>query len=209
MTPGIGSGWRARRRPWREASYVVVDVETTGLDLRGDDVVSYGAVLVEGGRVQAASATYELVRPSLDPRPESVAVHALRPVDLATAQPRAEAAAALRDLLAGRVLVAHAAWVERAFLGRLLRDVDARLSGPVLDTAALARAAGISGQETGREPALERLAEQLGLPPHTPHHALGDALTTASVFLVLATRLEGRGAGTLGSLARLSRRYTA
>ena len=200
------SGWGARRRPWREASYAVVDVETTGLDLRGDDVVSYGAVLVDGGRVRAASATYGLVQPSLDPRPESVVVHALRPADLATAQPRAEAAAALRALLHGRVLVAHAAWVEQAFLARLLGE---RLRGPVLDTAALARAAGVAEPSAGREPSLERLAEQLRVPPHTPHHALGDALTTASVFLVLATRLERAGSASLGALLRQSRRHAA
>jgi DNA polymerase III subunit epsilon len=204
------TGPRWRRQPWREASYVVVDVETTGLDLRTDDVVSYGVVLVEEGRVRAASATYGLVRPALDPRPSAVQVHALRSADLMTAPSRSAAAGELAGLLHGRVLVAHAAWVERAFLGRLLRDVGERLRGPVVDTAALARAAGVAPRAGSAEPALERLAHGLGVPPHTPHHALGDALTTASVFLVLATRLEReRGAGTVGSLVRLSRRLGA
>jgi DNA polymerase III epsilon subunit-like protein len=40
---------------------------------------------------------------------------------------------------------------------------------------------------------------------HRPHHAGGDALTTAQVFLALATHLEAfEGSLTLRSLVRLS-----
>src|SRR5687768_4088207 len=39
------------RTPWREAEFCVVDLETTGLDLRRDDVVSYGAVIVRQARI--------------------------------------------------------------------------------------------------------------------------------------------------------------
>ena len=37
---------------------------------------------------------------------------------------------------------------------------------------------------------LDELAEYLGLPVYHRHHALGDALTTAQVFLALATHLD-------------------
>ena len=44
---------------------------------------------------------------------------------------------------------------------------------------------------------------------HTPHHALGDALTTAEVLLVLATRLEAAAGGSLDvrDLVRHTRRH--
>jgi DNA polymerase-3 subunit epsilon len=37
------------------------------------------------------------------------------------------------------------------------------------------------------------LATELHLPVDSPHHALGDAITTARVFLALAARLARRG----------------
>jgi DNA polymerase-3 subunit epsilon len=59
-----------------------------------------------------------------------------------------------------------------------------------VDTAALLRATGVVRSGTGHEPDIEGVAEALGLCVHTPHQALGDALTTAEVFLALAARIE-------------------
>ena len=49
------------------------------------------------------------------------------------------------------------------------------------------------------------MARGLGLPVHRPHHADGDALTTAQAFIALATHLEEFGPQTVGSLVRISR----
>jgi DNA polymerase III epsilon subunit-like protein len=54
-------------------------------------------------------------------------------------------------------------------------------------------------------PGLSGLARSLGLPVHRPHHADGDALTTAQVFIALATHLDGFRAQTLGSLEAIGR----
>jgi DNA polymerase-3 subunit epsilon len=83
-----------------------------------------------------------------------------------------------------------------------LRALGVQLVGPVIDTADLSRSAGVARAAPGREPSLEVVAATLGLDPHAPHHALGDALTTAEVFLVLATRLNAGAPRTAGSLAR-------
>jgi DNA polymerase III epsilon subunit-like protein len=53
---------------------------------------------------------------------------------------------------------------------------------------------------------LTALAEELGLPVHRPHAADGDALTTAQVFLALATELDRSEPQTVGSLVSLGRR---
>ena len=52
---------------------------------------------------------------------------------------------------------------------------------------------------------LEAAARALDLPAHRPHRADGDALTTAQVFLALASRLDRVEAQTVESLGRLSR----
>lgn len=189
--------------PWREAEYLALDFEATGLDLKNDDVISYGCVPIRNARILVGEYRYSLVQPTKPVPPESTKFHLIRNQDLADA-PTAEAAARQLILeLRGKVLVAHASWVEVAFLRRLLKLHGARFENPVVDTAALARALGIRPRIATHEPHLETLADQLGVPVHDPHHALGDAFTTAQVFLVLANRLGG----TVGELANASREF--
>ncbi len=194
-------------QPWRSASYCAVDLETTGLDLRRDVIISFGSVAIDGGRVIAGSSSYRLVRGPVRMSPEAIAVHSLRPADLADAPTWEESADVLLSALTGRVLVAHAAWVERAFLRRAFRTRQVPAPRIVVDTAALARCAGMARVGGSSEPSLELLARDLGLPAHEPHHALGDALTTAEVFLALSTRLDADTPQTVGSLVSTSRQF--
>jgi len=190
--------WRRRaddpfNRPWREIDYAVVDLETTGLDLRRDAIASYGATVIHHGRMIAAHNSYGLVRPGCPLSPKSITIHSLRPGDLADAPPLSAAVDVLLDLLTHRVMIAHAAWVEQSFLSRAFKMHGKQLRCKVIDTAAMARAADLGTAHLGVEPELERLATELHLPVDSPHHALGDAITTAQVFLALAARLARRG----------------
>lgn len=195
--------------PWRRAEFCVLDLETTGLSLGRDEIVSYGAAIVAHARIPCGRLVYRQVRPRLPISVPSMTVHGLRAVDLADAPPLDEVLDELIGLLSGRVLVAHAAWVEQAFLNRALRGRRVRLGRAVVDTAALIRACGLADSSIGGEPDIEKVSARLGLPVHTPHHALGDAFTTAQLFLALATRLERSGPLTVRDLLSVSRHYRA
>ena len=195
---GAGMRWGGRsaaaatidlRSSWREASYLAIDVETTGLDLRRDSIVSVGSVGISGGRIVGGDTYYSLIRPACPVSVASMRIHCLRPADLENAPAAHDVGQQVAAKLAGRIVIAHAAWIEKAFLNRLLRQAGLRFTAPVIDTAALARALGYARDGShGREPSLELLARQLALPVYAPHHALGDAITTAAVFLALATK---------------------
>jgi DNA polymerase-3 subunit epsilon len=175
-----------------------LDFEATGLDLRRDQIISFGVVPIDGVRIQVGEAVYQLVDPGdVPPSPESITVHGLRPVDLHGA-PNVEAAKEnLARALERRFLVTWWAGVEAAFLDKLYgggvrswmkRAVDVRklvleLEGEAAATLTLTDAAG-----------------RLGVPVASPHHALDDALVTAQLFLVTATRLAGMGKGTVRDL---------
>ncbi len=219
MTPSWPDGLRRKTlcgappsvlaRPWRDVDFCVMDFETTGLDLRRDAIVSYGAVVVRGGRIVGDTAIYGLVDPACEVSARSVQVHALRQVDVANAPSSVATAHALRAVLDTRVLVAHAAWIEQAFLSRYLAEAGYRPSRHVVDTAALARAAAVAPRAGQAEPSLEWLAMKMNLPVHTPHHALGDAMTTATLFLALCSALSRtRPALTVGDLRNLSRHHS-
>jgi DNA polymerase-3 subunit epsilon len=194
-------------QPWRSAEYCVIDLETTGLDLHRDEIISYGAVPVIEGRIIAGAAVYQLVRNPGRLSPASMVVHSLLPADLADAPSWEATVDTLLTALTGRVLVAHAAWVEEAFLGRGLKCRKVSPPQYVVDTAALARASGMAPRGEAVEPSLEGLAKALRLPGHAPHHALGDALMTAEVFLALTSHLPNEETLTARDLVHLSERY--
>jgi DNA polymerase-3 subunit epsilon len=190
-TPAAGS-------PWRQADWCAVDLELTGLDPRRDEIIAIGAVPIHDGRLILGRAYYSLVRPGRAPSRAAVVVHKLRSDDLADAPPLPEAIDGLLGVLAGTVPVFHAAWVEEAFLGRALRHRGVRLPAAA-DTEVLGRR-WVSGREASPHLGLARLSALLGLPAETPHHALGDALTTAKAFIALASLFDAVEPQTAGSL---------
>jgi len=183
-----------------------VDLELSGLDPLTDEIISFAAVPIDAGRVVTGDALYGLCRPTRPLPEQSILIHGLRTVDLDEAPALDEAIQPLLAAMAGRVLVAHVAWVERSFLERAFQRQGIRLREPVLDTHELGRLLAIARHGPSAPSTLSDLAQSLALPVHRPHHALGDALTTAQVFLALATHLEEFGAETVKSLARANQR---
>lgn len=192
---------------WRVAEYVALDFEATGLDLENDDVISYGSVPIRDGRIVVGEQQYSLVRPTKPVPPESSKFHIIRNQDLADAPTAKQASERLIRMLQGKVLLAHASWVEIAYLRRLCKLHGVAFDSPVVDTAALSRALGMRPRIDTHEPHLETLAVELNVPVHDPHHALGDAFTTAQVFLVLAHRFDSDGSATTADLVNVSRQY--
>lgn len=189
---------------WRADTFVVIDLETTGLDPRRDHIVSYGAVPVRDGRVKTAESVYGLVRVPGDVPGASIRFHNLRTQDLDGAPSLADCVATLDELIGPHPIVAHCAWIERSFLRRAFRRSYLPFPSSIVDTAVLVHHVIDIDVEPNKVVALEYAATALGLPVHSPHHALGDAVTTASLFIALAGRLEHGGTLTTARLLELS-----
>ena len=189
--------------PWREAEFCVIDLETTGLDTAMDEIISFAALRISHGRLRLNDVRYERIRPRRMPDAETIRIHGLRSGDLVDAPRLSEVLDGLLETLTGTALVAHVASIEAGFLAAALHNHGLRFSNPIVDTASLAaelfRRRGqpvLVPESIGLAP----LARALGLPVHRPHHADGDALTTAQVFLALATHLDVLEWQTVGSL---------
>jgi DNA polymerase III subunit epsilon len=186
--------------PWSEAGWCAIDLELTGLRPRKNDIIAIGAIPIEGGKVLLGESLYTLVRTTRRSEHGAVLVHKLRVADLADAPPLEDALDLLLGTLGGRIPVFHTARVETSFLAPLFSRRRVRLPAPA-DTEVLGRE--WLARRDGQAPAyvtLERLAVELGQPVEPPHHALGDALTTAKAFIALAALLSTPQPRTAGSL---------
>src|SRR5262245_12489805 len=193
----------ARRLPWRRAELVSLDFEATGLDFDKDTVISFGTVPIRDGRIDIGSADYELVDPGEDaPSPVSIPVHGLRPADLRGAQGLDAARTSLGRQIEGRFLVTWAGMVEAGFLNRIYGGGVRSWMRRCIDAREL-----MFALEEHPEPpfTLSSVAEGLGVPVASAHHALDDALVTAQVFQIAASRLEATGVRTVRELQRTHR----
>lgn len=188
----------------------MIDLETTGLDPQTDEIISWAALQIAGGRLRVSDIRQQLVRPRRMPDEQTILIHGLREIDLAGAPALSETLDGLIEALAGKILVAHVASVERGFLAPAFADHGLELTNPVVDTARLAtELLRRRGRQVPRVIGLDPLAGELGVPSHRPHTADGDALTTAQVFLALATHLDALQPQTVGSLQRPGGRWGA
>jgi DNA polymerase-3 subunit epsilon len=196
-----------RRVHWSQAPLVALDFETTGLDLQRDAVISFGAVPVLAGRVVMGEAQYQEIAPAVPPSHRSIAVHQLRPQDLAVAPGLGEVAGTLRVALDRRYLLTWTAEVETAFLTRIFGGGRRRWMRRTIDVWRLSMRLDQlqePGRATGRS-GLAATAERHGVPVEDAHHALDDAVMTAELFLVIAAKLAARGYGTVAGLLRVTR----
>jgi DNA polymerase-3 subunit epsilon len=206
VTPSAASPPRRalRREPWRRAPFAALDFETTGLDYERDAVISFGVVPVLGGRVVLGASAHQLVAPDVAASPASMKVHGIVPRDLERAASPSEARERLAAELSGRFVLAWYAGVELAFLRRMFGGRARSWRRRTIDVRPLVLE--LEGEDPRSRRGLSATAERYGVPVANPHDALDDALVTAQLFLVAASRLESRGLGSVRSLLRISSR---
>ncbi len=126
-----------RQRFWRDVELLVADLETTGLDARQNHIVSFGWVLISGGRIHLDQAQHIVVR-SGTPMNQSATIHGIFDSHVAQGVTMESALAELLDQLRGRVLVLHHAPLDQAFLNQACIQVcGQKLVTPIIDTMAL------------------------------------------------------------------------
>jgi len=183
-----------------EATYVVVDLETTGLRPGQSGICEIGAVRLRGFEVDAEFET--LVDPGLPIGAGASAVSGLRNEQLRGAPRPAEAVRSFLAFAGDGVLVAHNARFDLAFLDRETeRLTGSRIGSPVVDTVRLARRL-LAGRVAGF--GLGQLAWFFDTAERPCHRALPDARATAELLLVLIGLAQERGARTVADLSALA-----
>lgn len=201
----IRSQMREQRRPemlgtpLNQLETVVFDLETTGFSHQhGDEIISIGAVRTVGKTIMEEECFHMVVNSGV-PVPESIT--ALTGISQSMVDTAAPLMDGLHDFMAfveARVLVAHAAGHDRAFLNAALwKTSKVRLTHRLLDTMMLAQHLFPGCTEYS----LDELLINKGIPVKGRHHALCDAVMTAKLWAAYLEEIQLRGhAETLGDL---------
>jgi DNA polymerase III subunit epsilon len=176
--------------PYTGDELVSIDCETTGLDVKRDQILSVGAIKVKGDVILTSQRLDFLVRPKEPVSDRTILIHHIRPVDLEGAVPVEEAMRRVLDFVGPRPLIGYFLEFDTAMLNKYVRPlIGAALPNRGIEVSRLYydwRAAQVppGGNIDLR---FETIRQRLDLPRRAAHEELNDALLTAMMYL----RLKG------------------
>ena len=205
---GLLEPWRrhqarrsAGRTPIAEARFVIVDVETSGLDVHRDRLLSIGAVAVTCAAIRPADSIELILRQTIVSGHDNILVHGIAGGQQRAGMPADEAMRRFRTYAGKDMLVAYHADFDRAFLERTARDSPGVESyWEWIDVAWLAPAL-LNGENGHRQP-LDAWCAAHGISHVARHSALSDAFATAEIFLILLEQAARKGMQTVRELQR-------
>ncbi|VVP03764.1 PolC-type DNA polymerase III [Pseudomonas fluorescens] len=175
----------------REQRWVVLDLETTGLNMSKDRVLSIGAVVIEDGAIdfrQQFERTLQCRELKLSP---SVLIHGLGPNAIAAGSDPAEALLELLEFIGDSPVLAFHAPFDQHMLGRAVKEhLGHKLQHVFLDVADIAPF--LCPQAQIREAGLDEWIEWFRLEVFERHNASADALATAELALILFSRARAQ-----------------
>jgi len=197
----------------RRLSYVIFDLETTGLNLQHDRVVSAAAYRVVDGRIALGDVFSSLVSPGRDIPPAAVKIHGIIPSMVDDAPSFAEVFDKFINYLGTDILVGYHVGFDLHFLNVYMHQTHGfSLQNLVLDAQSICRKVcfppylrSYAGRLRGHQD-LDTVAKHFGIEIQQRHTALGDALATAMIFQRILTEMEKNGPGRLKNLLAAARR---
>lgn len=187
-------------QPLSEVPFTIFDLETTGLFPQiGHEVISIGAVQIEGTKHCRLERFHQLIKPI---RPISKKTHDLTGItkeDMKNAKPFIHAFEEFLRFSKDSILVAHPATFDMFFLQTMLRRWNLPVYEPyVIDTFAIAKKL-----YPKLNPQLDSLIRLFSVQQLERHHALNDAIMTAEIFEKLLEDLMTKGIRTYNDLQRI------
>ena len=188
-------------RPLHQQRFVVLDLETTGLNLRRDLVLAIGAVVIDDGAIDFAEQfECTLCRPNHQAS-VSTLIHGIAPSEVARGVEPAQALLEFMEFVGDSPLLAfHAGFDQRMLARALKQSLDYRLQHHFFDVAEIAPLLCPDGSSQLR--GLDAWVDAFGLQVQQRHHASADALVTAELALMLFSKARRQGIDSLVELER-------
>ena len=172
--------------------YIVVDVESSGLNMVRDSLISIGAVAVCEGVIDANDAFEVVLRQDQVSSHENILIHGIGGSAQREGVEPADALLAFLDYVGRAPLVAYHAEFDQAMIGRALREFLGKdLDLPWIDLAwvmpELFREL-IDGQVV-----LDEWLQRFDIENILRHNAVSDAYATATLLLIAQARAVTQG----------------
>ncbi|BDY13739.1 3'-5' exonuclease [Hydrogenimonas cancrithermarum] len=166
---------------------VVFDTETTGLDIKKDEIISIGAVRVKGNRILTSSQMYIKVKCDRAISEESIKIHQIRVCDMEDALDPDEAMDRFLRFIGPRPLVGYYLEFDVAMINKWIKPkLGVTLPNQLIEVSALYYDKKIGTIPQGHvDLRFDTIIETLDIPKLGKHDALNDAIMTAMMYIKL------------------------
>ncbi len=169
--------------PVSETRCVVIDVETSGLNLMEDRLISIGAVAVVDGKIALGDSFYVVLQQQAASEKGNILLHGIGTSAQLEGVPPAEALLGFLDFLGQAPLVAFHVTFDETMIRRALREyLNFSFKHQWLDLAYVMP--GLNPPLARKHRALDDWVGHFGIRIDVRHNALADALATAQLFQV-------------------------
>ena len=193
------------RIPISEAKFVVLDVESNGLDPQKDKILSIGAVTFSDNQIDVSNS-FELFLEQSEFSSEAVLIHGILKNGNLEKISEQEAMKKLVGYIDNKIIVGHSITFDIAIINETLKKyVDDKLQNKYLDTVNLYKRLKGGDYKDSNPTSLDILSDEFNIPKSDRHNAAGDAMITAILFLKIVSRLKQRGVNTLEDLFKVKR----
>lgn len=187
--------------------YIVLDIETTGLDFQLDQILSIGWVEISQSKINLATCQHLYINNDSQIKAETAVINHITPQMLDDGIALHDAMLAFFESAQNKVIVAHACIVEANFLDHYLTTYFHLPKLPLiwLDTMCMEKQMDKAiDRHNELDVRLSSTRARYQLPEYNSHNALADAVATAELFLAQQKRLSPHKFIPFGTLYRLS-----
>ncbi len=187
-----------------DTPYCAVDLETTGLDVKKDEIIAFAGIPMRHMKILVHDAYYTLVKPRKY-RLESMKYHGISESELSDAPVFKDVAQHILDTLDG-VLVGHCVAYDYEFLRLHFKKAGIKLKRHILDIVSAEKWL-VQRNGCVEEPdlSLDGMMRKYGLKSYYRHNAFADAFFTAQIFQMQLPELMRHGVHTVDGLVRIAR----
>ena len=169
--------------PVSESRCVVVDVETSGLSLQEDKLISIGAVAMVNGKVSLGDSFYVVLQQQSASAKGNILLHGIGTTEQLEGEPPADALLDFLEYLGKAPLIAFHVTFDETMIRRAIRDyLGFSFKHPWLDLAYVMPS--LNPPLAKKYHALDDWIGHFGIRIDVRHNALADALATAQLFQV-------------------------
>jgi DNA polymerase III subunit epsilon len=180
--------YRFMFRPGPPDEVVAFDCETTGLDVRRDDIVTIAAIRIRGNRILTSERFEAVVRPEARMNVDAIKVHRLREMDVLAGNRIQTIIPQFLHFVGGRPLVGYYVDFDVRMVDKeLLGLIGIELPNKLIEVSSLyyERKYGDAPPGTAIDLSFAAILRDLDLPVLDQHDAFNDALMTAMMYLRL------------------------
>ncbi len=171
----------------KSGEFVVIDTETTGLNIKNDEILSIGAVKIKDNKILTSQTFEVFLKNSKEISSKSIKIHGIRPFDLKNAKTTKEGIVEFLNFVGSRPLIGYYLEFDVDMINKYTKEMlGITLPNKMIEVSEIYFDKTISVIPQGNiDLRFDTILKNCDIPNMGSHNAVNDAIMTAMIYLKL------------------------